>query len=310
MPATKTKAYISGVSLSLMWGLSFLSIKVSVAVLPPMTLGLARFVLATAALTLVMLFQGPDAKGRRGLARLRFDGKDFPYVAGAGLVGVTLYFLCENNGVKLLTAAESSILIGTIPVLTMLADRLFRGTRLGGIQYGGAVLSAVGIVLIVAESLRLTSTPLGYVFMLGAALSWVLYSFVTHPIIEKYGQLEITFWQSLFGGLGFIPFALFEKTDWARVGPELWLHVAYLGLVCSALGYLLYVYNMRALGFGVASVFINLIPVVSVASSFVLLNERLTLWQIAGAVVVIVGVYLATVAKKNSPRSEGGRSAE
>lgn len=284
---------------ALIWGFSFLSIKVAVEVIPPMSLGLARFVIATALLALFLAF----AKRRP-----RLELRDLPLMAGAGLVGVTLYFLGENNGVLRLSASESSIIIGTIPVLTVLADRAFCGAKLSPAQGAGAALSAVGVGVMVAESLRISLDPVGYLYMGVAALSWVGYAFMTRPLFKRYDRLEITFWQSLFGALGFIPFALAESVPWEAVTPIVSLNVLYLGVFCSALGYLFYVIGLDVLGAGVSSVFINLVPVVSVAASFFILGERLSAVQLGGGAVAVAGVYLASLAgqKLNSRRRASG----
>jgi drug/metabolite transporter (DMT)-like permease len=288
MKISKPIAIMLATITAFIWGMSFLSIKVAVAVIPPMSLGLVRFIIAS---TILLASFGISGK------RPRLATKDLPLMAGAGLVGVTLYFLGENNGVKLLTASESSILVGTIPVITVLAERLFIKTRLGPLQYAGAALSALGVSLIVVESLRITPEPLGYAFMACAAVSWVAYAFMTRPLLRKYEHTEITFWQSLFGAAGFLPFALFETMDFSLVTPVIVLNVLYLGIFCSALGYLFYVISMSVLGAGVASVFINLIPVVSVTASFLILGERLSTVQLTGGGIAVAGVYLASLVK-------------
>lgn len=285
MATTKKTAILLATLTAFIWGLSFLSIKTAVAVIPPITLGLARFVMADIVLLAIFAIM----RKRPRLAR-----KDLPLMAGAGLVGVTLYFLGENNGVLLLSASEASIIVGTIPVITMLAERLFTKARLSAWQYAGAGLSALGVALIVVESLRLSPAPLGYLYMGLAALSWVAYAFMTRPLLGKYDTLEVTFWQSVFGAAGFVPFALAERTDWAAVTPVVALNVLYLGVFCSAVGYLFYVASLKALGAGVSSVFINLIPVVSVVASFLLLGERLSPIQLGGGAVAVAGVYLAS----------------
>ncbi|HAP44611.1 MAG: hypothetical protein A2087_13020 [Spirochaetes bacterium GWD1_61_31] len=284
MNISKRLAVILAVTTAFIWGLSFLSIKTAVAVIPPMSLGLVRFIIASLVLFLLLA-------ARRKLPRLA--RRDLPLMVLSGFIGVTLYFMGENNGVAILTASESSIIIGTIPVLTVLADRIFMGTRLGRTQYLGALLSAVGVSVIVVESLKLSSRPEGYLFMALAAVSWVLYAFLTRALAGRYGNLELTFWHSLFGAIGFVPFAFFEKTDWSLVGGNVILQVLYLGIFCSALGYFFYITCLSALGASVASVFINLIPVVSVAASFVVLKERLSLLQLAGGLVAVAGVYIA-----------------
>ncbi|HOX31202.1 MAG TPA: DMT family transporter [Spirochaetales bacterium] len=299
-------APLYGLAVALLWGLSFLSIKVSVAVIPPMTLAVARFVLAVAVLPLLALMTKE---------KLRVAPRDLPLLAAGGLVGVTIYFLCENNGVALLSASESSLVIGTIPVLTLLAERLFLGPKgagspLGARAYLGAALSVLGVALIVLRSGSggAGSSPLGYLFMAGAAVSWVAYAFLTRPAGARYGKVCVTFWQSLFGLAGCLPFALAESASWRAPSLAVALNVAYLGLLCSAAGYWLYISAMDVLGAGRTSVFINLIPVVSVVAAYFVLGERLGAGQLAGGAVAVAGVYLATVP---APRraSPGSRRA-
>lgn len=295
MVISKRVAIILATATAFIWGLSFLSIKIAVTVVPPMSLGLARFVIAS---ILLMLF----FVARQSLPRLAL--RDLPLMAGSGLIGVTLYFAGENNGIMRLSASESAIIVGTIPVLTILADRLFMRGRLRTLQYVGAIISAAGVSLMVVESLKISAQPLGYLFMTIAAFSWVAYAFATRPLLAKYTQTEVTFWQGLFGAAGFLPFALLEKMDWAGLTPLIVVNVLYLAVFCSALGYLFYIISMDVLGAGVASVFINLIPVVSVVASFFILGERLSPLQFGGAAVAVAGVYLTTMkARRSRPES-------
>lgn len=287
-----------GFATALIWGLSFLSIKVAVVVVPPLTLGLARFVVASAILPLLALALRE---------KLRVALRDIPLLALGGFIGVTLYFICENNGILLLSASEASLVVGTIPVVTMLAERIVLGTRLPGRSYLGALLSFVGVGLIVLRSPGASSSPLGFLYMAGAALAWVVYAFVTQPLTGRYGRITVTFWQSLFGMIGFIPFALSETKSWTLPGATVVLHVLYLGIFCSALGYWFYVTSLDVLGPGAASMFINLIPVVSVVAAFFFLGERLAGLQFLGGLVAILGVWLATAPGKtiSANKSDG-----
>lgn len=296
MPKDRSVARLLGLSTALIWGLSFLSIKTAVAEVPPMTLGLARFVVAVLLLPLIARAVGED---------LRVRLRDLPLLLLGGLVGYTFYFLGENNGVKLLSASESSIIIGTIPVATMLAERIFLRSRLSWRAWLGALLSLGGVALIVVGTGGGASSLAGYLFMGLAALCWVAYAFITRKISGRYGQVAVTFWQTLFGLLGFVPFALSEAGAWRLPSGAAVLNILYLGIFCSALGYWFYIMALDALGPGASSVFINLIPVVSVIAAFFILGDRLSTGQWIGAAVAIAGVYLATM----PARRRGGRTA-
>lgn len=284
-------AFLYGVLVAVLWGLSFLSIKVAVVSMPPMTLAAARFVVACAVLPLVSL-----------LAResLRIAAPDIPVLIVGGVLGVTLYFYFENNGILLLSASESSIIVGTIPVVSVISERLFLGTRLPARVYVGSILSFAGVALIVAGPACGSPSLPGYLYMSGAVAVWVAYTFATRNVSLKYGRVCVTFWQSLFGLLGCVPFALLEAPTWKPLTTNLLLHVLYLGLVCSAAGYWLYMAAIDHLGVGKASLFVNLIPVVTVAAAYLLLGERLGAQQLAGGAVALLGVYLATAVGSGS----------
>ena len=285
MPASRPLAVLSSLAASFIWGFTFLSIKVALRALPPMSLGLARFLVAGLLLAALLAARGRPPRLSRG---------DLPRMAASGLVGVTAYFFFENNGILRISASEASLVTATIPVFTLLAESAIGNALLSKRNWAGAVLSMGGIGMIVAESFRLSLAPDGYLFMLLAAFAWVGYGLLTRPLLTKYDRLELTFWQSLFGTAGFIPFVLFETVSWGAFTWGVGLNVLFLGVFGSALATLLYVSGMNVLGPAVVNVHINLIPVVSVAASFLILGERLSLLQLAGGAVAICGVYVAT----------------
>jgi drug/metabolite transporter (DMT)-like permease len=289
MKRRESAASLFGVIVAVIWGMTFLSIKVALRELGPMSLSLFRFVIAS------VLLAGIMAASRTSFA---IAWRDVPLLALSSFVGVTLYFFFENNGILRLTASESSLIIGVIPVVTLIGEILFLRTRPGRLIALGIVLSFVGVALIVLRSESASASPLGYLYMVGAALSWVVYGFATKPLSGRYPMLAITFWQMVIVAIACIPFAVAERQVWAGLSATALFNAAYLGIFGSAIGYWLYVIVLEHLGPGRSSVFINLIPVVSVAASFVILGERLSALQIAGGIIAISGVYMATVSSQ------------
>jgi drug/metabolite transporter (DMT)-like permease len=308
-------ALLSIIACVFLWGFSFISIKESLPVFPPMTLGAVRFTIAITVLFFIYRFSSEWQSKRmqaeeKKNANKRFKS-DIPLLIGSGFSGVTFYFFFENNGVARVTASEASIITAAIPVLTMIADWFAaklsshdNAPHLGWKSWLGAFISIAGVALVAGVSFLLSGSISGYVYMGGAALCWVAYSLLTRPLFDrKRSRLYIVFWQNFFGFLGLLPFAMLEYKSWGNPTLKVMLHVIFLALGCSALGYWLYAHAMEVLGVSTTSVFINLIPVVTVIAGFIVLHERLTLLQGAGAVLVLGGVYLTILPQNSDKRS-------
>jgi drug/metabolite transporter (DMT)-like permease len=301
MTSEKAKATLALIACVVFWGISFVSTKIARAVFPPMSLGVVRFALA-----LVFLFF--IKKG--ALREEKLNRRDLPLLIGAGLTGVTLYFFFENTGVGLISASEASIIVAAIPALTLGAEWLgekIRGRnpaappppRLPLRRWLGTLISIIGVALTArgpAGSGAMTGSggriP-GYLCMGGAAVSWVAYCFLSRPLFSRRSRIYIVYWQTVFGFLGFIPFAVFEAPRWGRPDLLILLHVAFLGILCSALAYWFYAQSLAVLGLPVSALFLNFIPVITVAAGFFVLAERLSPLQWAGAALVLAGVSLA-----------------
>jgi drug/metabolite transporter (DMT)-like permease len=299
----RKSAVISNAVCVLFWGFSFISIKIAVSVFPPMTLGALRFAIALILLFAMYRFSGASGGIEKGDLK-----KDLPYLAGGGLAGVTFYFFCENNGVSLVTASEASIIVASIPALTMACEWLAAAlTKTGAPPLGwrhwlGVLVSMAGVILVARVSFALSGSMAGCLFMGGAALCWVAYSFLTKPLFDrKRPRIYIVFWQNFFGFLGFLPFAALEYKSWALPNLPVVFHVLFLAICCSALGYWLYAHALETLGVSVSAVFINLIPAVTVVSGFFILGERLSGFQWAGAALVLLGVYLTVLPQRVHP---------
>ena len=312
----RTKALWALIVCVLIWGLSFISIKIAVAFFGPMTLGALRFSIAVVFLFFIKKKLAPDEK---------MGKQDFPLLVGAALSGVTFYFFFENNGVSLISASEASIIVGAVPIITMIADSIgekiaqARKKESGNdkekisalhriiLPVTGAFISLAGVALVAGVSFAISGQAKGYMYMSGACVSCVCYCFLTRPLFARHSRIFIVFWQSAIGFIGFLPFTAFElasQASWQTPALYVWGNILFLGIFCSALGYWFYAQSLEVLGVGISALFINFIPVISAIGGFFILGERLRPLQWLGAGLVLAGVYLAMAAKK--PRSLSG----
>lgn len=288
-------AYLALAVPILAWGLSFPSIKAALQEFPPMTLAFGRFVLAGLVLGTLYALKGP---------RTRFRRQDWWALVASVLTGITLYFLFENHGVQLIPASAASLIIAGIPVLTLLAERLVHGRRLGAIGLGATALSFVGSLLLVGIPGEGGGSLWGYLLMFGAALAWVVYLFTMKPLQEGYPNLAVTTWQMILGAVSLAPFAFLEVGQWQVPTWAGWGHLAFQGLICSAASYLLYNYALDRLGMRTASLAVNLIPVVTAVASYAFLGELLGPWQWVGGALVLLAVLVVSLSPPNQQRAE------
>lgn len=289
-------AVITGV---VIWGVSFLSIKTTVMVLPAMTQAFWRLVIAAVCLFIMMRITEP---------KTRLNRKDAPKLLGTGFLGITLYFWFENTGLQSISASTASLIVAIVPILTIIAETFVYKVPMTGRKLVSVLISFVGVYFIVAMGDKQgTDELLGCLLMLGAVLTWVVYTLVSKDLCQKYSSLAIVYYQTLFGIATCFPFILFEKTVVQNITMTILLNMIFLGVFCSAVASLLYIKGMNVIGVGIASLLMNLIPVVSVAASFLLLNERLTLLQLCGGALVLAAVFFS---KGKTDREEIGDEKE
>jgi drug/metabolite transporter (DMT)-like permease len=311
--SAKGKALATIICCVLFWGFSFVSTKIAIVVFPPMSLGMLRFAIALIFLYFIKLKLAPSEKLRV---------RDIPMLCAAGLFGVTLYFFFENNGIALVSASEASIAVSSIPVLIMITEWIsgkikafkrksdnsgnFEYPTLRGRQWIGCFISIAGVWLVAGVSFAISGSIRGYIYMTGAAFSWVAYSFLTRSLFSRCSVIYIVFWQSLAGFICFIPFSVMELKNWGEPEINVIAHVVFLAVFCSALGHWFYVKAMETLNVTISGIFLNLIPVITVIAGFFTLGDRLTLLQWLGAALVIAGVYLAMwkSSSKNSSQKD------
>lgn len=276
------------------WGVSSSVVKIALREVPPSTLALLRFIIASCILHIITKVLYPN---------LKLEKKDTKRVFLCGIVGVTIYFLFENYGLSLINAANATIILAVIPLFTIAVERIIYKVPIGFNKGLGVALSIVGVSLVIGNSISVKADIkeiIGSLLMLGAAFCWVIYSMISKGLEGKYPTIFITAYQSLFGGIFLIPFALLERGSWGPISVVSWISILYLAFFCSALCYYLYLFALKSLGATQTNVYINLMPFIGVFAAYFILGERLYFLQLVGGIVVLLGIVAVSYTKPKS----------
>ena len=290
--------------LSLLWGGSFFFAKIAVTALPPLTVVLVRVALAAVALGLVLRLWGTPVPRSATLWRA---------FAGMGLLNNLIPFTLIFWGETVLSSGLASILNATTPVFSLLvAHVLTTDDRLSAAKVAGVAIGLAGVVVLVgAEVLAEASgTVPAILACLGAALS---YGFANvfgrrfrrmgiEPVVGAFGQVTAT-------AAMMLPLALLADAPWrlAMPGAAVWLALAGLALLSTALAYIIFFRLLASAGASNTSLVTLLIPVSAVLLGVLLLGERVSAAQAVG--MALIGLGLVAIDGRALERARPSRGA-
>ncbi|MGH4121753.1 MAG: DMT family transporter [Clostridium sp.] len=299
MLKNKKMPHIMAVILMVIWSLSYLSIKVIVEEVDPILSAFYRFALAAIILFIIMKVKYPKEKILK---------EDKLKLALGGLFGVAIYFIFENYSVAYTSASNVAILIATIPVFTLFSQKILYKEKMTYGKIIGATLSLIGIIIIIASKGRVSlfsKGSIGDLMALGAVFSWVIYNMVCSSFKRNYRIITITTYQIMWGALFLSPSLLFSTLQVPST--KVVLNIVFLSIFCSCIGYIIYVYCLKELGATIITTYINLQPIMSLIAAAVLLNEVITVGQVIGCTIIIMGVTLVSLdGKFNFKKFKGG----
>lgn len=291
-PQEQAQGHLAALFTIAVWGVTFISTKILLVDFSPLEVMFYRLALAT--LALFIASPPPRPWAWPGRQALRAEGK----IMAAGLCGVTLYFLFQNLALSYTLAANVSVLISVTPLLTALVSRAILKEKLKGYFFLGFSLAMAGIILIAFNGSRvLKLNPLGDLLSILAALSWAFYSVLVRQISAQGTDMRSVTRKVFAWGLLFtLPvLSLFDF----HLGPErladlpALLHLLFLGVVASALCYFTWNFAVGRLGPVKTSVYLYMVPVITIVAAALVLGERITLVAGAGMALILAGMAVS-----------------
>ncbi|AUG80728.1 EamA family transporter [Kitasatospora sp. MMS16-BH015] len=270
------------------WGSTYLAIRVTVETVPPMTSAAIRFLCAGLLLAVVLsLRQGPKA--------LAVTGRQ---LGSAALVGLML--LVGGNG--LVVFAERSVpsglaalLVAAVPLWVVLLRRA-TGHRTPAATLAGVLVGLVGLGVLTVPGLRGEVRLGGMLTVIGATVLWSSGSFLAARLPMPGNALVASVYEMLAGGLGALVLAAVrgELTGFepSTVSTASWLALGYLVLFGSLLAFTAYAWLLQHAPLPLVATYAYVNPVVAVFLGWLILAEPLTWPVLLGGAIVVAGVCL------------------
>jgi drug/metabolite transporter (DMT)-like permease len=281
------------VALALIWGSSFMFIKVAVRDLTPSTLILGRLGLAALTLGIVV----PMLVGvRLALAELRAH---WPALVIVGLLNTAVPFWLLSWGETRIDSGLASIIQASVPIFNaLLAFGFFHDQRVTGRRLAGVAVGFVGVALLVGAQPQ--GKILGALAVVAMAGCYAVGGLLTRRYLTETRPQVIALGTSLIAAVVVAPFGILQAPShmpgWKPIGS-----VVVLGVVGTAAAYLLFFTLIAGAGAAYASLVTYLVPPVALAYGALFLGEGVGVAALVGLVLIFGGVALGTRAPRARP---------
>jgi drug/metabolite transporter (DMT)-like permease len=289
----------------IVWGSTYLAIRVMVRTMPPLLAGGSRHLTAGLVIfALLLLWRG------RGALRLRRSE-----LIGGGVVGLLL--LLGGNGLVVLGELQvpsglTALIVAIVPLCVVVMRRIFREHVARGTIIG-VVAGFVGVaILVIPESTSGRVDLLAMLMIVGAAVSWSIGSYISKRVDMPHDPLASTGVQMLVGGLGLLAVGALtgETVQPDKFSPESVLSLVYLIVFGSVLAYTAYTWALIHASVSRVSTYAYVNPVVAVILGGLLLQETIDITMVIGAAVIIVSVWLVIRTESRATPPQGALDAE
>ncbi|MGP4094221.1 EamA family transporter [Nonomuraea sp. KM90] len=276
------------------WGSTYLGIRIAIETMPPLLHGAFRFVTAALLLAGFLLI-------KKGTAAFRMSPRQF---GGAALVGLLL--LTGGNGMvavaeQHISSGLAALLVASVP-LWLVIFRIAVRDRPAVLTLAGVLVGFGGVAALSLNGGGESAGTTGIVVILVASLSWSIGSFLSARIPMPPNVWAASTVEMLVGGAGLalVGTTIGERVDLAAISGRSWAALAYLVLVGSLVGFTAYTWLLGNAPISLVSTYAYVNPVVAVLLGVLVVNEHVTVQIILGGLVILVGVALVVSTERRA----------
>lgn len=281
-------AYFCLAGICIIWGTTFLVMRIGVMQFPPFLFAAIRQIIAGSLLCGLMLFVRKERFPSLKTLRIQAFRGFLMITCGNGLVSWAEVFV---------PSGLAAIICSTMPVMVILINLSVNRSEMPNWIIGvGVVAGLSGIILVFSEFLTDFANPnyrLGIVLIFVATLTWAIGSLLTKRTIHDSNPFLNAGLQMFFGGLFCLPFSLvFDDLNNLSFSNEVLFALAYLILVGSIIAFSMYAYTLSKLPITIASLYSYVNPLVAVVLGWFVLQEKLNLKIGIAFLITVTGIYL------------------
>ncbi|MEQ6353383.1 EamA family transporter [Lysinibacillus sp. M3] len=284
--------YLLMLLVPLFWGGAFVTAKHVITEVPPLVAATLRFgitgIILVSIITIQKEWQWQVIRGR---------WKGLLFIGFIGIFGYNAFFF---TALKYTSATNGALIIAAMPVFTMLGAVTLGKEKWNNKAGAGLAISMIGVIIVIVKGslsdLFSLSFNLGDLLFVGALLCGVIYALMGESMLKGI-PVMLSNTMMMLSGAVFLAISTVFEGGWGQVvnmSIQSWIEMFYMVVCGTLIGYVIFNKGVESLGGSKASLYLNLTPIVATLLALIVYGSSITLIQIVGMVMVLVGVYIAT----------------
>ena len=240
--------------------------------------------------------------------RKKINRKVLVWIFITGLLGYYLASLLDFAGLQFVSAALERLILFIYPTLVLLASRIFFGQHIEKTQWLAVLITYLGILLAFigekewSEDLHSSSTQdlwTGANLILGCAVAYAGYIVLSSRLIPTVGASLFNSLSMLAASAGvLIHYSFLGTQPLSTLSSQVWKYGLLMAIFATVIPSYLITESIKRIGGGYTAIIASIGPVSTILMAYWWLGEPITVWQIAGTILILVGVWMITQRKE------------
>ncbi|MFX1366141.1 MAG: DMT family transporter [Promethearchaeota archaeon] len=303
-----SRIYLELIFMVIIWSFSFIIADIAVEFIPPLSLALYRFILASCTFLIIDIYFKIKNKKDKSLKIeennvSKFSKNDWILIIISSFTGVSLFFFAQYSSIEIIGPSLPALFVCLLtPVIITILALLFFNEKINKFKILGFLIATIGGFLLVTGGNITTLTPespnfLGYLFALITPVLWAIYSIATKKISQSHSSNFINKYVAYIGTIELFIFALINNelpvffNNFFTI--QLFICALYLGFLCYVLGYFIWQNSQKLLKSSNVASFLYIEPFLTLIFSFIFQrSETIIIWNILGGIIVLIAVLV------------------
>lgn len=275
----------------IVWGSNFVASDYLLMYISPIMLSLTKLAFGSVFLMIVVFIKD---------RRLKIEKKDWPRFFVCGAMGMSIYLNLESTGIVLTSASVAALIMATMPIWGMIADRIIYKRKITPRKILGIIGSVIGVTILIMgnPSVDIKGSLFGVFCMFLAAFFWLGYILLLKPLNEKYDLITITTGVFISGTIvSFIQFVFIPQAK-SIFTPSVIIVLVVTTIISLIFCQICYVYALGKLSITTVTIFENMLPLISIIFSYLIFKETLTQVQFLGGFAILISVTVISLSEQ------------